>query len=323
MSSLSLTIGCLLIASWANIVLFTLEAVQAYTYFRRYPKDTCFNRVFVISALASDTMTVIACLSVNYLYLVTHWGSETYIQTQPSIFCIYILGTGITATIVQIWLTRMVFSLYVLTKQWIWPPIIVLFILAGLAGSSATAIYTFINTSYSGREAVVKFVTLWLSGCAAADIMITGLLVWTFRTLETDFVNTAELLHRLSLTSLRNGSITTLMTIINIVVFKLQPQTNAAVMIEMTIGRIYTLSMLANLNNRTNLAEQLRASAEKNLNTSSNLKFSSIKFSGFGTNPTKPERAYAAPGTTTMPQNSTIQMSESYLDPTRCRDSVV
>ncbi|KAJ7839138.1 hypothetical protein B0H14DRAFT_3698947 [Mycena olivaceomarginata] len=50
--------------------------------------------------------------------------------------------------------------------------------------------------------------------------------------------------------AVRNGSITTVMTIITIIVFKSQPEDNTAVMIEMTIGRIYTISMLSNLNNR-------------------------------------------------------------------------
>ncbi|KAF8193833.1 hypothetical protein K438DRAFT_1969135 [Mycena galopus ATCC 62051] len=229
MGALDLTIGCLLIASWANMILFTLQGVQTYRYFARYPKDIWFNKISVLGALTSDFMTVFACLSVNYLYLVTHWGNETYIQRQPRVFPVYIIGTGVTATIVQIWLTRMVFNL---TKQWIWPPLIAVFIFTGLVGAGATASHIFINASYTGRDAVVKYVTIWLSGSAAADVIITGVLVWTFRTLRTDFRNTRELIHRLTIAAVRNGSITTIMTLINLVVFKLQPETNSAVMIE-------------------------------------------------------------------------------------------
>ncbi|KAJ7908058.1 hypothetical protein B0H13DRAFT_2498819 [Mycena leptocephala] len=209
-----------------------------------------------------------------------------------------------------------------------WPPLIALFILTGLAGAGATAFHIFINPSYTGRDAVVRYVTIksweffavWLSGSAAADVIIAGLLVWTFRTLKTNFVNTTELLRRLSITSVRNGSITTMMTfvpsvllglhthhlisLINLVVFKLQPETNSAVMIEaspsplhaihvlldnswsqMTIGRIYTLSMLANLNNRTLLGGQLPASVEM---------YSTIKFNSTGLHP--PEQIFESGG---------------------------
>ncbi|KAJ6535661.1 hypothetical protein B0H19DRAFT_1271391 [Mycena capillaripes] len=238
MGTLDLTIGCLLIASWANMVLFTLQGVQTYRYFARYPKDTWFNKISVLGALASDFMTVFACLSVNYLYLVTHWGNETYIKSQPRVFPVYIIGTGVTATIVQIWLTRMVFNL---TKQWMWPALIALFIVTGLVGAGATASHIFINPSYSGRDAVVRYVTIWLSGSAAADVIITGVLVWTFRTLRTNFVNTTELLRRLSIASVRNGSITTIMTLVNLVVFKLQPETNSAVMIEASLSSLHAI----------------------------------------------------------------------------------
>ncbi|KAJ7277733.1 hypothetical protein C8J57DRAFT_1713427 [Mycena rebaudengoi] len=282
MGALDLNIGCLLIASWANMVLFTLQGVQTCRYFVRYPKDTWFNKISVLGALASDFMTVFACLSVNYLYLVTHWGNETYIKSQPRVFSVYIIGTGLTATIVQIWLTRMIFSL---TKQWMWLPLIAPFIFTGLVGAGATATHIFINPSYTERDAVVRYVTIWLSGSAAADVIITGLLVWTFRTLKTNFVSTTELLRRLSIASVRNGSITTVMTLINLAVFTLQPETNSAVMIEMTIGRIYTLSMLANLNNRTLLVGQLRADVEMN---------SSIKFNSTGLHP--PERTFESDG---------------------------
>ncbi|KAF7343201.1 hypothetical protein MVEN_01751300 [Mycena venus] len=285
MGALDLTIGCLLVASWANMVLFTFQCggVQTYRYFARYPKDTWFNKISVLCALASDFMTVFACLSVAYLYLVTHWGSETYIKSQPRTFPVYIIGTGVTATIVQIWLTRMVFNL---TKQWMWLPLIGLFIFTGLVGAVATASNVFIDPSYAGRDADVRYVTIWLSGSAAADVIITGVLVWTFRTLKTNFASTTELLHRLSIASLRNGSITTLITVVNLVVFKLQPETNSAVMIEMTIGRIYTLSMLANLNNRTFVLDQLQASVEMN---------STIKFNSAGLHP--PERTFESDGT--------------------------
>ncbi|KAJ7833930.1 hypothetical protein B0H14DRAFT_2799765 [Mycena olivaceomarginata] len=195
----------------------------------------------------------------------------------------------------------MVFNL---TKQWIWPPLIGLFILTGLVGASASASHIFNNPSYTGRDAVVRYVTIWLSGSAAADVIITGVLVWTFRTLKTNFVNTTELLHRLSIASVRNGSITTMMTLVNLVVFKLQPETNSAVMIEMTIGRIYTLSMLANLNNRTVLVGQLQASVEMN---------SSIKFNSTGINP--PERIFESDGS----MNSGLE--NSYLGG-RCSDFV-
>ncbi|KAJ7490457.1 hypothetical protein FB451DRAFT_1220126 [Mycena latifolia] len=260
MGTYDLTLGCLLFSSWANMVLFTLELRQMYQYFTKYPRDTMFNKVFVLLALASDFTTVFACLSANYLYLVTHWGTSTYLLTQPWCVAVYVVSTSISSALVQFWLTRMVFSL---TKQWFWIPIISILIFAGLTGAAATAGLLVIDSSYAARVGLVKWVTLWLAGCVAADTVITGVLVYKFRSIKTSFSDTKSLIRRLWLSAVRNGSITTVMTIITLVVFTLQPETNSAVMIEMTIGRVYTLSMLSNLNNRSVLLGESQSSSSK------------------------------------------------------------
>ncbi|KAJ7683871.1 hypothetical protein B0H17DRAFT_1204860 [Mycena rosella] len=212
-----LSLGCLLVSSWVNMFLFALEL-----------KDTSVDiKRMVLIALTGDTLTVIACLSSTYLYMVTHWGEDSYLATQPWGIAGYVIGTGITGAAVQIFLTRMLFNL---TKQWIWLPVIGLFIAVGIAGAGATA------------GGLVKWVTVWLSGCIAADTTITIILVIRFQSLKSNFVGTNNLLQRLSVAAVRkwlhhHGR-------------NLSPETNTALMLEITIGRVYSLCMLSNLNNR-------------------------------------------------------------------------
>jgi hypothetical protein len=101
------------------------------------------------------------------------------------------------------------------TRQWWWLPIIGCLIATGTVGAGATAGQIFLDSEYTGRFALVKYVTseskeylalrdaridelsaVWLSGCAAADAIITGVLVWKFRTIKTSFVNTQECVAR-------------------------------------------------------------------------------------------------------------------------------
>ncbi|CAK5270628.1 unnamed protein product [Mycena citricolor] len=260
MGQFDLSLGCLLFSSWANMILLTLEIAQIYQYFQKYPKDNLFNKGSVIFALCSDLTTVFACLSVNYLYLVTHWGSNDYLLTQPWCIAVYVVSTAISSAITQTWLSRMVYNL---TKQWIWLPIIWLFIVGGLTGAAATGGLLVIDASYAARAGLIKWVTLWLAGCVVADTVITVVLVAKFRTMKSTFQDTKSLLRRLSLEAVRNGSITTVMTIITLVIFTQQPGENSAVMIEMTIGRVYTLSMLSNLNNRSMLTGDSQLSGSR------------------------------------------------------------
>ncbi|KAF8203511.1 hypothetical protein K438DRAFT_1964988 [Mycena galopus ATCC 62051] len=269
-----LTLGCLLVSSWANMVLFTLEIKEIFNYFGRYKRDPVFNKIMVLTALSGDILTVFACVSSSYLYMVSvsdhamlstsqqrltyffhgkHWGELDYVASQPWGIAGYVIGTGITGAAVQIFLTRMVFNL---TQQWIWLPILALFIMVGLTGAGATAATLITSRAISSREGLVKWVTVWLSGCVAADTFITIILVVKFQTLKAAFVGTSELLRRLSLAAIRNGSITTTITIVTVVLFKIQPETNSALMLEITIGRVYTLCMLSNLNNRVWLTNQ-------------------------------------------------------------------
>ncbi|CAK5269598.1 unnamed protein product [Mycena citricolor] len=68
---------------------------------------------------------------------------------------------------------------------------------------------------------------------------------------ETSFKDTCNAIRRLTIASLRNGAITTVL--IAVVIFCIQPETNTATMIEIIVGRIYSLSMLSNPNNRASL----------------------------------------------------------------------
>ncbi|KAJ7741710.1 hypothetical protein B0H16DRAFT_1890449 [Mycena metata] len=247
-TTFDLTLGCLLIASWVNMILFTLELQQIIKYFGRYKRDLMFNKIMVLTALAGDILGVFASLSMVYYYMVSHWGEVAVLTTQPWTYPAFVVSIGITGGAVQIFLTRMA---YTLTKQWFWIPVIGSFIMVVFAGVGLTAGHLIADSSLAAREKLIPWATLWFSSSVATDTLITIVLVAKLQTLKTGFAGTGDLLHRLSLAAVRNGSITTAMTIVTLIVFKLQPQTNTAPMIEITIGRVYSLCMLSNLNNRS------------------------------------------------------------------------
>ncbi|KAJ7133999.1 hypothetical protein C8R43DRAFT_1205545 [Mycena crocata] len=216
-----LIVGCFVLASWANMILYTIQ------YFTDYPRDSWFNKGTVILSLCTDTVTVLCSLIVVYLYTVSHWGEGEYLLTQPWAVPCSTISAALTNIIVQIWLTVMV---YKLTKQWIWPVLIGLLILPGLPSAIYTAHLLLGDLSYAGHLGLDKSVTIWFTTSVAVDVMITVVLVWKFGAFKTRFSSTKSLLRRLMLSSLRNGSITTLLTI---------PTDK--------------LSMLSNLNNRQSL----------------------------------------------------------------------
>ncbi|KAJ7739338.1 hypothetical protein B0H16DRAFT_1729430 [Mycena metata] len=239
MGTFDLTLGCLLIASWANMILFTLELQQIIKYFGRYKRDLMFNKIMVLIALAGDILGVFASLSMVYYYMVSHWGEVAVLTTQPWTYPAFVLSIGITGGAVQIFLTRMA---YTLTKQWFWIPIIGSFIMVAFAGVGLTAGHLIADSSLASREKLIPWATMWFSSSVATDTLITIVLVAKLQALKTGFSGTGGLIQRLTLAAVRNGSITTVMTL------KL---TARAPMVEIVTGRVYTLCMLSNLNNRS------------------------------------------------------------------------
>ncbi|KAJ7741702.1 hypothetical protein B0H16DRAFT_1728478 [Mycena metata] len=272
MGTFDLTLGCLLIASWANMILFTLELQQyeiqimsnadinlprrIIKYFGRYKRDLMFNKIMVLIALAGDILGVFASLSMVYYYMVSHWGevvraallafqnsaltfAQAVLTTQPWTYPAFVVSIGITGGAVQIFLTRMA---YTLTKQWFWIPIIGSFIMVAFAGVGLTAGHLIADSSLASREKLIPWATMWFSSSVATDTLITIVLVAKLQALKTGFSGTGGLIQRLTLAAVRNGLITTVMTL------KL---TARAPMVEIVTGRVYTLCMLSNLNNRS------------------------------------------------------------------------
>ncbi|KAJ7741715.1 hypothetical protein B0H16DRAFT_1728490 [Mycena metata] len=118
---------------------------------------------------------------------------------------------------------------YTLTKRWVWIPVIGSFIMVGFVGVGLTMAHLIADNSLAQREKLVTWATLWFSASVATDTRITIVLVAKFQALKTRIPGTVtgDLLRRLSLAAVRNGSITTAMTIVTLVVFKLQPETNS------------------------------------------------------------------------------------------------
>ncbi|KAJ7302378.1 hypothetical protein DFH08DRAFT_989496 [Mycena albidolilacea] len=269
MGALDAILGVNVIASWANMILFTIEIQQMIQYFTRYPKDSWVNKGAVIFCLLTESVTVLCCLIVVYLYGVTHWGVAEYLATQPWAIPTSTISAALTNVAVQIWLTKMVYSL---TKQWIWPVLIGLLILPSLPCAFYTAHLLFGDLSYAANVGLGTWVTIWFTTSAATDVAITAVLVWKFSAYKTRFTSTKSLIRRLILASVRNGSITTVLTWVvprlnfhytqrptrveaSRQVYSPLPaytehKPNLTPSIKFVVGRFYALSLLSNLNSR-------------------------------------------------------------------------
>ncbi|KAF5340083.1 hypothetical protein D9758_013145 [Tetrapyrgos nigripes] len=240
-------LGTTLIGTWVNVMLYMLEIIQIYKYFTHYySSDRRVFQVAVIIVFLVDTVCTIAECAAFYLYSVVHWGEPDYMNGMPWPIPVYVASTGITALIVQVF---MLHRFWVLTRRVALACGIALMVITALVGSMMVAALTGKYSSNSQRFRTIVPAHVWLISSAAADIVIAIALGIQFASTEIPSVS-KRLGRRLAILSLKTGTITSVFAVASTIVYATNRQTNAIFTICFCIGRLYSLTLLYNLNVR-------------------------------------------------------------------------
>ncbi|KAJ7140682.1 hypothetical protein C8R44DRAFT_974498 [Mycena epipterygia] len=239
-----------MIGSWANSSLYIIELLQAYNYFAKFGGDHTYVKLTIALCLAVDTVSIAGNYGGVYLYTVTHWGDTAYIQNEYWPHYIYIATTGATAFIVQSYLT---FRYFRATKFYLIVSLLLLTATVALVGCIVTLVLVIRYSTYAGRNQIVAPVTIWLVASAFADISLALTLVWQLRGMKSAFKDTQNVIKRLIRSSIQTGTITSIFAAIVLITYLTDKQSNVTVAIGFCLGRIYTLTLLHNLNNRSQI----------------------------------------------------------------------
>ncbi|KAJ6525053.1 hypothetical protein DFH09DRAFT_1188984 [Mycena vulgaris] len=201
-SKLDITLGALLVGTWANSMLYTVEVIQAAYYYRHFKHDNWTLKLLVTSAIAIDSVSMIANYASVYLYTITHWGNLAYLQNQYWPIPLYMFTTGIVAALAQSFLAG---------RYWL---------------------------------------LTWLVAEAVTDISIALALLLEFRKVKSSFKETRSLLNRLTAQTIRTGAAGATIALAILVAYLANNESNVPTGIAYCLGRVYCLTMLANLNIR-------------------------------------------------------------------------
>ncbi|KAH8830065.1 hypothetical protein DL96DRAFT_1591442 [Flagelloscypha sp. PMI_526] len=227
--------GCLVVATWVNSFLF------------RYS-------VFVdVVGLAGQFATV--CLS-PLPYGVVHYGDVEYLlspEVAPRI--LYLAAIQCSGCIVQCYLISRIQRL---SENWYISIVMWLAALLSFGGGLALTIINATFSSISDRSRQTTVTSIWLITAAALDVLIALTLVYYFQSArkKTIFSNTHNLLSKLIYTALETGSITAILAVIVLVLFRTLTGSNLPVAFVFMLGRAYSLTMIANLNARRNMRQK-------------------------------------------------------------------
>jgi hypothetical protein len=266
-----------------------LETIQINRVMRQHNR-TLPLRCVVLACYVLDVLGTMSECGTVYLYTVTHWGDEAYAMKQPWSLSVGLACTGAVSFMVQSYL---ILRYHSLSKSVLIST--ALFLLSLLsAGSTFTlsALITIAN-SYSQRNVLTLPTTIWLSGTAAADCAIAGGLVWELfkmkvrvKTRETD-----NLIRRLISNAIQTGCATSFVALLILAMYLRDPESNISIAFGFCLGRLYSLTMLLNINSRGGLA-----SGESSVANSTGLSDEISRPQDYHTSIARPRRAHDANG---------------------------
>ncbi|KAJ7080991.1 hypothetical protein C8R44DRAFT_895193 [Mycena epipterygia] len=247
--NLNTILGALLLGTWANSVLYAVEVIQAAYYYRHFKHDNWRLKLLVSSAIAIDSVSMIA----NYasVYLVTQsltgeiWRTCRTSIGQPEPLCVF--TTAAVAALAQSFLAA---RYWLLSENKFITLTLFIFITVAIGGAFTSAVTLVIFPEYKNRQKAIIPATIWLVSEAVTDISIALALLLEFRRVKPVFEKTRSLVDRLVAQTIQTGAAGATIALVSLIAFIVNKESNVSTGIAYCLGRIYCLTMLANLNVR-------------------------------------------------------------------------
>ncbi|KAJ7237784.1 hypothetical protein C8J57DRAFT_1566660 [Mycena rebaudengoi] len=224
-------LGALLVGTWVNSLLYTVEVIQAVYYYRNFKHDNWMLKLLVSSAIAIDSVSMIA----------------NYASFDP----LYVFATAIVSASVQSFLAV---RYWLLARNKFITFTLFFFITIATGGAFASGITLAIFPEYTNRRKAIIPATTWLITEAVTDISIASALLWEFRKAKSMFKETqrraCDLLNRLVTQTIQTGTAGASLALAIVIAFLVNKESNVPTGMAYTLGRVYCITMLANLNVR-------------------------------------------------------------------------
>ncbi|KAF7353464.1 hypothetical protein MSAN_01535700 [Mycena sanguinolenta] len=232
----------LLIGTWINCMLFTLELALALRYFQHSSRPL-LHRVGIAAMVMSDLLCTFTIFAKVYRLVLqacqpTSGYSEYNMETLAVILC----STYATASIAQLFLCTLYFNL---TRRRTISAFLIFTIVVHLGFSYASAILVVVNGTPMGWAMLTS--KIGAISCAVTDSMIAAALLDTFIRLDKTSafrVSTHNLLRRLIILSFSSGVVVASTTLLSVILTFYGKSAYALSFYSQ--GRVYALTILGN-----------------------------------------------------------------------------
>jgi len=240
-------------------VLYGVTCVQALYYYT-HQNDGWYLQLSVTAVVIFDTIHQALITHTVYTYTITDWGNPDQLQLIVWSLLVEVIFTGLTALIVQGFLTMRIWRLsnrniYITGTS-------VILIIGGFVTLIVYVARALQFVTLSSLERVKgESISVNVLG-AAADLFIAGMLCSLLNVSRTGFRRSDAIINRLILFTVNTGLLTSLCALASLISILAAPNTYIYIAFFFCLGRLYTNSLLASLNARKVLARVNNRSSE-------------------------------------------------------------
>ncbi|KAF5372989.1 hypothetical protein D9758_001662 [Tetrapyrgos nigripes] len=228
-------------------VLNTHVARAAFRYFKNYPSDKPILKVLVGVSLFTGGVMQFAGYTEVYLYMITHWGDQDYLERQWWPVQVFLVSSAITVMIVQFFLIHRHWNL---SRNVPISVVLSVLVLTAFSGSISVATVIVKHPRFEQRHFIRVPVFVWLLAQSVTDIAIAAALVVQLNTLTTLSQEAESIVRRLVRQSIQTGSITSCLALSTLIVYIFHETSNIETALTWILTPLYLATLFANLNSR-------------------------------------------------------------------------
>ncbi|KAJ7502601.1 hypothetical protein B0H11DRAFT_644247 [Mycena galericulata] len=247
MAGVELLFGPMLIGVLLNMMLYGVVFIQMVAYFERYPNDSTWIRCLMLYLFLVATANVFIESGILYQPLIMQYGEQASFLVSPKLLPGDSILIAIVSAPIQLFTA---WRISVITGSFIVPTLIGLLSLTSFAGGILVSIMVFMNPEFRNFDVFSTEVTLWLVSSAVCDVSIAIAMSYSLWKRKTGFSRVDGQINRIVRLTVETGTVTAVAALVDVLLFKLFPNTSLNFIVDYPLSNLYTCSILAMLNSR-------------------------------------------------------------------------
>ncbi|KAI8990418.1 hypothetical protein BD414DRAFT_483569 [Trametes punicea] len=249
------TLGAWLVGTFIGTLLQGTVYHQAYRYFRMYPNDPQYLKIWVIIVVLLETLNTVLTMHSSYVYLITNYFDPIALLGAPvwSMTILPIPGS-LAAVVCQTFFVRRV---YMVGRRYL--PLVVVAMVCFLAFSGFYTALSIRSLQVNNFQEALKF--SWMASTGSSfimlgDFLVTSVLIYALRKSRTGITRTDSLLDLLIIYAISTGLVICIFNALNVAFSLAYPHNLIYSAFSIVLTKLYANTLLVALNTRKSLAQR-------------------------------------------------------------------